>query len=86
MFTWWKGIQYYPNGKIEYEGDFLDDKKEGNGKHYFEDGSYEIGQWKNDLQEGNFKQYDKNGKEIGAKTYENGRWIHGTDEFILIEN
>ena len=39
-----KGIEYYSNGKIMYEGDWLNDNYEGNGKEFFEDGEYYIGQ------------------------------------------
>ena len=42
---------YYKNGKIEYEGDWIDDKFEGNGKYIYDefgfcvnvDGIYLIG-------------------------------------------
>ena len=33
-----KVILYYKNGKIKYDGDFVNDKKEGNGKLIYEDG------------------------------------------------
>ena len=35
-----KGIKYYSNGNILYEGDFINGKFEGNGKYIFEDGEY----------------------------------------------
>ena len=37
-----------------YEGDFVNDKKEGNGKFIWKNGKYYIGEWKNNK---------KNGKE-----------------------
>ena len=37
-----KGTLYYLNGDIKYEGDFVNDKFEGNGKGYWEDGEYLI--------------------------------------------
>ena len=40
------------NGKILYEGDFINDKYEGNGKYVWENGVYYIGQFKNGLQHG----------------------------------
>ena len=30
-----KGIDYYKNGKIKYDGEFVKDKKEGNGKYIY---------------------------------------------------
>ena len=50
-----KGIKYYPNGNILYDGYFVNGKFEGNGKCIWENGEYYIGQFKNGL---------FNGKEI----------------------
>ena len=47
-----KGILYYPNGNIIYEGEWINDYREGNGKYILEDGQYYIGHWKNDLRNG----------------------------------
>ena len=60
---------------IKYEGDFINDKRDGNGKNIFENGYYYIGQFKNGL---------RNGKGIlyyskGNIKYE-GNWIK--DEFV----
>ena len=33
-----KGIIYYKNGNIKYDGDFVKDKYEGNGKYINENG------------------------------------------------
>ena len=35
---------YYSNGKIRYEGNWINNKKEGNGKYIFENGEFYIGQ------------------------------------------
>ena len=40
-----KGIYYYSNGNIKYEGDWVNDDLEGYGKYICEDGEYYIGQW-----------------------------------------
>ena len=45
-----KCIIYYENGNIKYDGDLVDGKTEGNGKYYYENGDYYIGQWKNGKQ------------------------------------
>ena len=52
---------YYKNGSIKYEGDFINDKAEGNGKYIKEDGNYYIGELKNNLKHGKGKLYYKNG-------------------------
>ena len=44
-----KGTMYYSNGNIMYEGDYVNDEYEGNGKYIWEDGEYYIGQYKNGL-------------------------------------
>ena len=56
-----KGILYYKNGNIKYDGNFVKDKFEGNGKYIWEDGVYYIGQWLNSLKHGKGKLYSKNG-------------------------
>ena len=38
---------YYSNGKTKYEGDWINNKPEGNGKYILENGEYYIGQYKN---------------------------------------
>ena len=48
---------YYSNGNIQYEGDWINNKREGNGKYIWEDGEYYIGQWKNGLRNGKGKEY-----------------------------
>ena len=66
-----KGILYYKNGNIKYEGNYLNDKKDGKGKYIFEDGNYYIGHWKNDLKNGTGSEYDKNGNIIFKGEYIN---------------
>ena len=56
-----KGKEYYKNDNIIYDGDFVNDKYEGNGKLIFENGEYYFGQWLNGLQHGKGKEYYKNG-------------------------
>ena len=57
-----KGIKYYSNGKILYEGDFVNGLFEGNGKYIWEDGEYYIGEYKNGLRNGKGIEYYANGK------------------------
>jgi hypothetical protein len=44
-----------------YDGDFLNDNREGNGKLIDKDGNYYIGEFKNDLKNGRGKVYLRNG-------------------------
>ena len=55
-----KGIIYYENGNIFYEGDFVNGKREGNGKCFSENGDYYRGQWFNDKPHGKGKLYNNN--------------------------
>ena len=43
-----KDILIYPNGR-KYDGDWINNKKEGKGKEYWPNGDYYIGEYKNDL-------------------------------------
>ena len=56
-----KGTLYYKNGSIKYEGDFVNNEFEGNGKYIWENGNYYIGQEKNGLGHGKGTYYYKNG-------------------------
>ena len=38
-----KGIEYYKNGDIKYDGNFVNDKFGGDGKYIDESGNYYIG-------------------------------------------
>ena len=38
---------YYSNGNIIYEGDWVNDEREGKGKYIWENGEYYVGQYKN---------------------------------------
>ena len=56
-----KGIKYYKNGNIKYDGEFVNGKYEGNGKYIWEDGNYYIGQFLNGKRHGKGIDYYKNG-------------------------
>ena len=66
-----KGKLFYKNGNIEYEGDFLEGKFEGEGKYIYENGDYYEGKFKNGLSHGNGKECDKNGNIISE-----GEWAN----------
>ena len=72
-----KGILYYNDGEIKYDGDFFNDKYEGNGKYIYKNGDYYIGQFKNDLKHGNGIEYRRDGKVKYT-----GFWTEGKFEAI----
>ena len=47
-----KGIKYYKNGKIMYEGSFINGKYDGIGKYIYKEGHYFIGKYENGLRNG----------------------------------
>ena len=67
-----KGIKYYPNGNILYEGDFINGKFEGNGKYNYDNGNYFIGKYKNGLRIGKGIIYYNNGSVMFEGEYVNG--------------
>ena len=84
-----KGIKYYPNGSILYEGDFINGKFEGKGKYIYDDGDYFIGQYKNGLRNGKGTIYYKNGiimfegEYINDKKEGNGKYIWEDGEYYV---
>ena len=56
-----KGIKYYTNGNILYEGDFINGKFEGKGKYINRKQEYYIGEFKEGLANGKGKIFYKNG-------------------------
>ena len=68
-----KGIEYYHNGGIKYDGYWLNDLPEGEGKFIDKKGDYYIGQFKQGLKHGKGKEYFKDGKEIYEGDYVNGK-------------
>ena len=83
-----KGKEYYSNGNIMYEGDFVNDKREGNGRYIWEDGENYIGQFKNDLSHGKGTKYYSNGdKYTGDWVYDkregNGKYIWRDGEYYI---
>ena len=57
-----KGIKYYSNGNILYDGYFINGKFEGKGKYIYDDGDYFTGEYKDGLRNGKGIVYFKNGK------------------------
>ena len=59
-------------GNIKYDGEFVNNKPEGNGIYYYENGDYYIGELKNGLRNGKGKEYDSEGKIQFEGEYLNG--------------
>ena len=84
-----KGIKYYKNGNILYEGEFINGKFEGNGKYIYDDGEYYIGQYKNGLRNGKGTIYYTNGKIkiegdwINGELEGNGKYIWENGEYYI---
>ena len=85
-----KGILYYENGSILYDGYFIQDKFEGKGNYYYEDSNYYIEKWKNKkdeiiyakgkLYDGDFIYHKSKGNKIDIYEYGNyyeGEWKNG---------
>jgi len=72
-----------------YEGDFINDKFEGNGKLIKENGEYYIGQFKNHLRNGKGIVFYKNGNImyegsfVDDKKEGNGKFIFKTGEYYI---
>ena len=67
IFKWkknGKGKDYHCEGKIEFEGEYLNDKRNGKGKEYDEEGNLIFeGEYLND-KKWNGKGYDKSNNEV----------------------
>ena len=69
-----KGILYYKNGNIKYDGDFVNDKFEGNEKYIDEVGNYYNGKWLNGKRQGKGILYYKNGNIMYNGDFVNGKF------------
>ena len=84
-----KGIKYYKNGNIMYEGNFNNGKFNGNGKIILESGKYYIGQFKNGLPNGKGTLYYSNGNimyegdVVNNKPEGNGKFICEDGEYYI---
>ena len=80
-----KGREYYKNGKIKYEGNFLDDKYEDKeAKFYYENGDLYIGEFKNGKKKGNGIIYSikYEGNFLDDK-YTNGKLYYDNGEYYV---
>ena len=59
-----KGILYDGNGRIVYDGDFINDKLDGEGRFNYDNGACYIGQFKKSLKHGRGVLCGRNGDII----------------------
>ena len=78
------GKIYLRDGRLKYQGDFVNNKLEGYGKYIFEDGDYYIGDFFNNLQHGKGKIYLKNGELLFQGEFIKDR-IEGTGKLFFKE-
>ena len=70
--------EYNEDGKLEFEGEYLNDKKNGFGKNFYENGNIEFeGEFKDGLKNGKGKKYDYDGNLIFEGEFLNGKKING---------
>ena len=68
-----KGKYYYKKSGQRFEGEWLNDLKNGKGTIYFDDGKKIEGNWKTGLKDGEFKKYNnKDIDEFTVEIYQNG--------------
>ena len=80
-----KGREYYENGKIKYEGKFVDDKYEDmEAKFYYENGDLYIGEFKNGIMNGNGIIYSTKyeGKFLNGE-YSNGKLYYENGDYYI---
>ena len=70
----WK--EYYPDGKISFEGEFLDGQETGVHKFYWPNGKlHEERVYRLGLPDGTWKLFDESGVQVVTITYRNGEEI-----------
>ena len=79
-----EGIEYYENGEIKYEGNFVNDEYDGEGKLYHKNGFIYIGQFKNGKKSG-FGCIYKDNNFIQGK-FENDKLIESYNNEINHQN
>jgi len=68
------GREFYDNGKLKYEGYYLEDEYDGNGEFHYENGEIYIGQFKNGKKNGDGFIF-KNNEVIKKGKFENDMFV-----------
>ena len=75
------GTIFYKNGKVKYQGIFVDDKIE-KGEYYSEDGNYYSGTFKNWMKHGNGIIYNKHNIKLYEGTFANNKYDGDGEELL----
>ena len=71
-----KGLPYHPNGTIEYEGEWDEGDRHGNGVSFHPDGKVEYdGGWRYDKYHGKGVRYNSNGAVMHDGMWEYGKFV-----------
>ena len=70
-----KGVEYYKNGKVKYEGDFKNDEYHGNGTYYFENGEVYYGEFYKGKRHGNGIIF-KDNKLVKGGQFKNDKYVN----------
>ena len=82
-----EGKEYYKNGNLKYEGNFLNDLYDDvNGKYYYENGDVYIGQFKNGEKYGEGLTYNKEGELINVDEYKKDKLINDYNKKKFMSN
>ena len=73
-----KGIFTWPDGR-KYEGEFINDKKEGYGTFYWPDGKIYKGNWKDGQQDGEGEIFDPKKNKTRKGIWSKGKKIQWID-------
>ena len=76
-----KGILYYKNGNIKYEGEFVNGKKEGEGTYTDKNGNYYSGHWSKNKKNGKGKLCFKNNNILYEGDFVNDKF-QGIGKYI----
>ena len=68
------GVLYSKRNKFRYEGNFANDKFNGYGEYYHDDGWCYKGYFKDSVEHGEGIRYDKKGKIVQKGIWENGEY------------
>lgn len=69
-------ISYYPNGKIDYEGTFKDNKEHGIWIYYYDDGQKKFEEnYKNGLEDGKQYEWEPDGQLTKIEVFKEGKLL-----------
>lgn len=69
-------ISYYPNGKIDYEGVFKNEKEHGTWVYYYDDGQKKFEEnYKNGLEDGKQYEWEPDGQLTKIEIFKEGKLL-----------